>query len=444
MLTTESARPDTTASAQRFPRVLFITSAAFNHSSGGGITFTNLFRGWPKACIATAHDDATPVTTDICEQYYRLGTDEIDAWPIPRPQRAAAAAAPNAVSEPFGRALLPRVKSAIFGDGLPERGRLTPALEQWIESYRPELIYTILGGTGLMEVIEAVQRRFALPLVVHFMDDWPSAIHRGGLLSPLQRRRMNRLIARLIGSATTRLGICEAMCAEYAQRFGCPFLSFQNTIDVALWSLVAKRDLAVGTPVRLIYAGSVLGFAQAASLVDCCEAVAALAAGGLEIVLDIYSPLTQTAPLYRQLACAPSIALHDTITDDDTYFKTLAAADILLLPVNFDAHSQRYIRLSMPTKVPSYLVSGTPILAYGPPGIAQIDYARKSGWGHVVDRRDGVALAASIRRLAEDVTLRRALSDAARTTVTARHDAARVRPLFQAALAAVARAGVHG
>jgi len=290
-----------------------------------------------------------------------------------------------------------------------------------------------------MQVIREVRQRFSLPLVVHFMDDWQAAIHRGGFLSPPQRRQMHRLIAGLVDAAQERLGICDAMCADYARRYGRPFRPFQNTVDVARWSALAKRDLAVGTPVRLLYTGSILAFAQAESLVDCCEAVATLSAQGFSITLDIYSPAAQSAPLRERLQRCAAIRLNEVIAEDERYFATLAAADILLLPVNFDKHSHRYIRLSMPTKVPSYLVSGTPVLAYGPPGVAQIEYAREADWGLLVERREPAALASGIRRLASDMALRRRLAAAARQLAAARHDSTTVRSSFQATLAAAAR-----
>ncbi len=420
------------------PRVLFITSAAFNHVSGGGITFSNLFRGWPRDRIATVHNDATPVTTDICERYYRLSEREITTWPILARLRANATTGAAAAAEAAGTApsTLRRLKTAIFGDGLPERGILSPPLAAWIAEFRPDIIYTILGSTGMMALIEQVQRRFALPLVVHFMDDWQSAIHRGGLVSPVQRRQMHALIARLVASASLRLGICDAMCTAYDNRFGRPFQPFQNTVDVARWAPLAKRNLDAGTPIRLLYTGSVLGFAQAESLAECCAAVATLRGEGLQVELDIYSPPAQTAPLRDRLLCDHAIRLHDVIADDEAYFRTLASADILLLPVNFDAHSVRYIRLSMPTKVPSYLVSGTPILVYGPGGVAQVDYARAAGWGHVIDRPDRATLVAAIKRLASDLALRQALSATARRIAAERHDSTIIRAGFQAALAA--------
>ncbi|MDB5405521.1 MAG: hypothetical protein JWL84_433 [Rhodospirillales bacterium] len=430
--------------SEAHPRVLFITAASFNHVTGGGITFSNLFRGWPKDRIATVHNDAVPVATDVCEHYYRLGAGEIETWPILRRFRPASSgnnasdvdATPSAAPS-----LLRRAKTLVFGDGLPERGRLSPKLEAWIAGFRPDLIYTILGGTGLMEVIRAVQHRFAVPLVVHFMDDWQSAIHRGGLVSPWQRGRMLRLIAEIVRSSRTAMGICDGMCSEYAQRFGRPFAPFQNTVDASRWSAIAKRDRRVGSPIRLLYAGSVLSFAQAESLADCCEATVALNEAGTKVELEIYSPPGQVAALRHCFAGVPAIRFSVVIADDDAYFRSLAAADILLLPVNFDEFSVRYIRLSMPTKVPSYLVSGTPILVYGPRGVAQVDYAGSAGWGEIVDRRDAALLRQAIVRLASDMDLRDHLSQTAQRLAAERHDSATVRTQFQAALMAATGRG---
>ncbi len=439
--------PDASHGPLRFPRVLFITPAAFNNVSGGGITFSNLFRGWPGDRIATVHNDTTPATTDVCERYYRLDATEIATWPIlswmrRRPAAAAGIGGTGAIDTAPGP--LRRIKTAIFGDGLPERGRLSPALASWIEKFRPDVIYTILGSTGIMEIVDKVQRRFDLPLVIHFMDDWQSAIYRGGLLSALQRRHMRALIAQLVARATARLAICDAMCAEYAERFGQNFRPFQNAVDTARWGRVAKQEIGVGTPIRLLYAGSVLGFAQADSLAECCAAIALLRGEGVAVELDIYSPPAQTAPLRDRLLCHSAIRLHDVIVDDESYFRSLAAADILLLPVNFDAHSIRYIRFSMPTKVPSYLVSGTPILVYGPTGVAQVDYARAAQWGLVVDHADRAGLVAAIKRLAGDVMLRQRLSTTARRIAMERHDSAVVRAGFQSVLAISARESARG
>jgi hypothetical protein len=108
----------------------------------------------------------------------------------------------------------------------------------------------------------------------------------------------------------------------------------------------------------------------------------------------------------------------------------LGRADALLLPVNFDSHSVSLMRYSMPTKVPSYLVSGTPCLVYGSADTAQVQYARDAGWGHVIAERSLLALKAGLRRIVEDMPLRQTLSAAARKA-SVNHDEKRVRPMFQ-------------
>src|SRR5690606_3451542 len=111
----------------------------------------------------------------------------------------------------------------LAGNAWPDSGRLTPALEAWIEAFRPELLYTILGTIGMMQLVDAIRRRFGLPLVVHFMDDWPAHLYRGGALSVVAHRRMQALIQRLVGAATARMAIGEAMADAYGSRYGAKF-----------------------------------------------------------------------------------------------------------------------------------------------------------------------------------------------------------------------------
>ncbi len=63
---------------------VLIFGQTFNNRHGGGITLTNLFKGWPKNKIAVTdtghmmHD----VTTDVCDTYYQLGAEEFK-WMFP-------------------------------------------------------------------------------------------------------------------------------------------------------------------------------------------------------------------------------------------------------------------------------------------------------------------------------------------------------------------------
>lgn len=438
------ASPVREAPALPLPRVLFVTAHAFNRCTGGGVTFSNLFQGWPKDSLATVHCDVTPVATDVCERYFKLSADELRPWgPLHylRSRAQDATTGGGGATDAPGPAeqALRGAKRLVLGDYSPETARLSPALERWIDEFRPQVLYTILGSNGMMELIDQIRGRFELPLVVHFMDDWPSAVYQGGLASPFQRRRMWRHLRRLVGAASVRMGISPAMCAAFAAQFGTPFEAFHNGIDIDRLAKLAAGTRRASAAPTIAYSGAILPFAQLDSLAAVGAAVAALRRAGHDLRFAISCPPAQ-AELYRpRLASDPGITVTAGDADWESYYRRLCAADVLVLPVNFDAGSIAFIRYSMPTKVAEYLASGVPILVYGPRGVAQVDEAARFGWAHVVSTPEPQALAHGIAALTGDRTLRERLVAAARRHAAERFDLAGLQARFRKAMTVTVR-----
>lgn len=65
------------------PRVL-IFGQPYNSKNGCGITLSNLFKGWAKNKITVAATDHLlfKVTTDVCNTYYKLRSEE-HKWRFP-------------------------------------------------------------------------------------------------------------------------------------------------------------------------------------------------------------------------------------------------------------------------------------------------------------------------------------------------------------------------
>lgn len=443
-----------------FPRVLFVTPHAFNKVTGGGITFTNLFQGWPQDHIATVHDDPEPTTGDVCRHYFTLGRAELDYVQPFAAARDLLQRGRGLDGGPSGPTARPDIHDAtpiqplassgglmnrlagfgldLLGGGLPTRGRLTPRLEAWIAEFRPQVLYTILGSNGMMDLIEAIRKRFDLPMVVHIMDDWMAARHQSGLLGPSLRRGMLRRVGHAMSMAHTRLSISGAMSEAFAARYGADFEAFQNTMDIARWHEFARKHAQAGRPADILYVGSIFPDAQLEALVDCCQAVAALNRSGFPAQLTISSPSGHAARHADRLAIDPAIRIVDTIRDDETFFRRIAVADLLLLPVNFNQETVRFIRYSMPTKVPAYLAAGGPILAYGPAETAQMRYAQSDGWAFTLTAPGVDKLQGALRRALEDSEARKRVMAAARDAAARNHDAAVVRRRFQDRLVAAA------
>lgn len=442
-----------------FPRVLFVTPLAFNHFTGGGVTFTNLFRGWPQDRLFTVHADSIPVSSDTCVNYFALGAEELPlAGPLQMLRRFAGRAPASGASVEASlssgnvspapkrrlRKLFYKLVGAIYGNsGFPVSARLSAGLVTWIEKAKPDVIYTILGSIEMMELVEQIRSRFHLPVVVHLMDDWRTERERYGLLSPFRRQRLNRLFDRSMRTARGHLAISDAMASAYSAEFAKPFESIQNVIDSDQWFSAARQDVTPRRPARLLYAGSLYAGVQLASLLDIAAAVARLRAAGVEMTLDVMAPEFMVAPFRSRLEAHDGTRVVPQVPRE-RYFATLCAADVLLLPVNFEPAAVRMVRYSMPTKVPEYLVSGVPVLLYGPADIAQTAYAEREGWGLAVTKRAPEALDGALRRIIEDRALREKLVGSALKTAAVRHDAAAVRDAFRSVLSrASAQANSH-
>lgn len=422
-----------------FPKVLFVTPCAFNHITSG-VTFSNLFRGWPKEKLAVVTDDPIPVSYDVCNQYFFLSDSEHRyikpfCWLYHRKRSQKSQFRASQSLKPSG---LFRLAKQIIGEaGIPDSGLLSPSLNQWIKNFQPDLLYTILGSVGYIELVEQIQQAFGLPLVIHLMDEGVTDPQKRGIFGNYLRRTYKHKFEALLPKTSLRIAICEAMAKEYNKRYNLPFIHFQNTVDVEEWSKFAKKDFEIKDEARIVYTGSIHPSAQLQSIIDCCEAVAELQNKAEKIRLDIYTPLSIFGQYSKNFHYPGSVYLHDAVRDDNTYFKILGDADLLLLPVNFDQCSVHFVRYSFPTKLSAYLCSGTPILVYGPAGVAQAEYAREYGWGYVVNQKDREILMQTIVKLIKNIDLRKQLSSKARECARKNHDSAKIRRAFQERLAEV-------
>ncbi|MDZ4215578.1 MAG: hypothetical protein U1C60_12405, partial [Rhodocyclaceae bacterium] len=128
-------------------RVLLLTPESFNRVTGGGITLSNLFAGWPIDKIATIHSDCVPEAKDVCNHYYNLTENEIHRWGV---LRYLLPKTRSKHMKLYSRKLNGRrwvisaikfIKTMIFGDGIPEQVHLTPELCAWIDGFHPTVLY---------------------------------------------------------------------------------------------------------------------------------------------------------------------------------------------------------------------------------------------------------------------------------------------------------------
>jgi glycosyltransferase involved in cell wall biosynthesis len=117
--------------------------------------------------------------------------------------------------------------------------------------------------------------------------------------------------------------------------------------------------------------------------------------------------------------------------------QVFSQADLLVLPINFDASSLDYVGYSFQTKLPEYMASGTPILIYGPTRSPNVRYALQETFAEVVDRPGKEPVKRGIFEMMRNQEKRTRFGRRGREIAFKNHSADTVRKRFRDLLIAV-------
>jgi glycosyltransferase involved in cell wall biosynthesis len=437
----------------RYPRVLIVNAEPINRCNATGITMGNLFRGWPKDRIAQIYlryylKDSLPDAT-ACEKSWYL---EIEDLRMPecarkmitfyrryqeRSTRQSETSLMSSLSNPLLRktlsgSIVRSVKELFFQAMEFSSFRVSEELIDWIEEFRPDVIYSILGNLLILKLVKEIADKFAMPIVPHFMDDWIITCNREGLLNNILRRSLLERTNYLIRNAPVLMVISEAMANEYKRRYNRVFLPFMNCVEIKN-NKEYKHD-KYNKSLKLIYAGS-MHLNRWESLIDIGNALLLIREKGIECSIEIYGNFTSN-DVINKIKKIPELLYMENLTNEEV-IKMLQKADGVIHVESFDSKVMDYTRFSLSTKLPEYLVSGRPIFAYGPGELASIKYIADNGCGMVVDKKNQRQLVSKLQEFILDERQRNEFGQQARRLAEERHDARVNRELFRAAFESI-------
>lgn len=431
------------------PKTL-IVGQPFNQDFGGGITQANLFAGWDKDRIAVVCTDHMlhNLNTDVCDTYYVLGSEEYK-WMFPfsflqrkvlsgeRKIKTEGARKPPAAGKTGFRT---KVIDRYFYPALEYAGlfhalssiKLSDKLCRWIDAYKPDCIYAQATSREAVLFCKAIQQYTKKPMVYHVMDDWPSTISQKGPFKRFWHERINKELRGMMNQAAMLMSISHAMAKEYKNRYGRDFITFHNPIETAFWKSHQRTNYELGALPVILYAGRI-GPGINTSLESMAQAVDKANQELNTSVQFVLQTKDQPAWLERY-KCAkhkPMVAYNDLP-------RVFAEADFLYLPYDFSQESISFIKYSMPTKAPEYMVSGTPIIVFGPGETALVDDAVQNKWAITVTKNDTELLAKAVASIISDIGLRRQIASNAINIAETNYDSVKVRNRFRETLASLA------
>ncbi|RJQ18371.1 MAG: hypothetical protein C4560_07440 [Nitrospiraceae bacterium] len=434
-----------------YPKVLII-GQTFNYTSGSGITKSNLFKGWPKDRIAVATDEK--IEDLMCEKYYQIGYNELKRpWPFNCLQgktksgpvdikalRNKNTSQCNTVknlnkrSELYSLLLRRGYHFFLHFSGVYNKictSRISDEFLRWVKDFNPDIIYDQLSTLASIRFLSRLHHITKKPIAIHIMDDWMSTINQYGLFYFYWKKVINDEFSLLLNEASVLMSICQEMSDEYEIRFNKKFLPFHNPVDLDFWTQNSKTQWNINKPFKILYSGRI-GKGTLNSVTSIAKAVDVLASEGYDIVFQIQSTFMTDAFASKMKRFSNTVI--NTPLPYNKLPEKFSSVDLLVLPIDFDLHSLRFLKLSMPTKTSEYMATGTPILVYASECTALSKYAEREGWGYVVSSSGITTLINAIKTLYTDGSARRKIGMRAKELARINHDAGRIREDFKKTL----------
>lgn len=432
----------------KYPKTLII-GGPFNDKTGGGITMSNLFRGWPKERLAIASNANLLIEADssICDIYFQLGyNSKLHPFPLnivlPKvycgPIKLSLSNNSGAKKTGHNPGKYKKIYSVLKNIleflglfNLLYRMKVTVEFNEWIEVFAPDIIYTQLGSLESIQFVSDVAILTGKPVALHIMDDWPNTITKSGLLYYYRKGKLHKEFSGLVNRSTVLMSIGESMSEEYKKRYNRDFIPFHNPIEINNWLPFSRNEWSFDDRFTILYAGRI-GPGMKNSVIDIARVVNHLVLEHEDLFFEIQTP--DISELDGKVRFNEHVSWVEPL-DYLSLPKKFAKVDLLVLPIDFDKESIKFLQYSFQTKISEYMISGTPVLVYSPAVTATATYAQKEGWAYVVTERSDLLLKNAILDLYSKPDLRKGLGEKAKQLAITHEDSNLVREKFRECLA---------
>jgi hypothetical protein len=431
--------------SKQYPKIL-IVNETFKSNTGGGITLSNLFKGWSKECLANALDakDISEIhSDDICNNFYSIGSDEKKTIKIFSFLQIKYKSGPyifqsiKSKSQESNNNKIRKQLVDIFFDLLHFLGlyhtlyqyRPSEEFKLWVQTFKPDFIYTQLSTRESIQFAKELMKFSNAKLCIHMMDDWPSTISKKGLLNNYWCKKIDIEFRELLQNTTILMSISYGMTKAYFKRYGKEFIPFHNPIEINDWLPHSKSVLTINnSEIKILYAGRI-GLGSSTSLLSVAAAIEELKNEGVPLTFQIQTT-TKDHLIIDKLKTFSSVHFNQEVkyTQLPSIFSSV---DILLLPIDFNKKGIQFLKYSMPTKVSEFMISGTPILLFCHPEVTLLNHAEKYQWAHIVSVDNIMVLKMQIMELLTNLDLREKLSTTAIEYATSNYSSVNVRESFK-------------
>lgn len=298
-----------------------------------------------------------------------------------------------------------------------------------LAGFEPDAVVTVGHGIGWVAAA-AMAARLGVPLHLIVHDDWP----RVSTIPAWMRGWLDRRFGDVYRSARTRLCISPFMAEAYQRRYGiaASVMYPSRSSDCPVFDPLPPREIAEAEAIVVGYGGN-----SGPEVMSCLRELA-LALPGSTAHVAVFGPFDEAARA-ELLSLSPAQSFHGMVPYRQMIDDLRKSADVLFVPMTFEAGARDNMVVSFPSKLADYTAAGVPLLIYAPPYSSAARWARSyEDLAEVVDERGSAPLREALARLKANPARRRRLAERASAVGTACFDSAIARATFHAVLTSAA------
>lgn len=255
-------------------------------------------------------------------------------------------------------------------------------LEQWLKTEKPTCIFLAPGyAKFIYDIALAISEKLNIPIITYICDDYYFLKEPKRFLDKLQLKLLQKKTDELFQKTVHLIAICEEIKTTYVNKFGT-----EATVIMTGSDFEVENDIKIkSNPTSLSYFGNIR-CNRNISLAEVGRALEEInQQEHTEYKLKIYTS-EKDSNILSVLDGIESVQMCEFVIGDE-FIKAFKSADVLLHVEAFDEESMDLVKNSISTKIADCLGSGIPFVAYGPEGIASINYLKKNNCAFVVSKQ---------------------------------------------------------
>lgn len=297
-------------------------------------------------------------------------------------------------------------------------------LWDWIGAFAPDVVFLASGDYGFPYRMAAeIANRLGKPLAVCCVDDFYLYNRNADcLLGRFVHRRFLKMVYQTMEQARALFVICESLKRLYEPLFKKP-------CHVLHTSAPKKETAGKQNKCRIAYLGN-LELGREKQLIAIGRALRDLTIPGVNSYLDVYS-CEQNRKILKDLTQENGVHFHGAVSAEEVG-RIMGESLAVIHTESFAPNIQNIVRHSVSTKIPESLMNGPCIIAYGPAGIASMDYLIENQAAYAITAPED--LHRGLQEILTDAGKREKIVDNARTLAEQNHSIQKVPAQLRARL----------